>query len=484
LRRKAINSDKSRRPDTACFIILTVAVLAAATCDDPVLILACGFVTALTVALLWRLGEPPILLMAAGLQLSQVVMLPAYASLLGVPLQTLSLSGLGDLTSGAWFALAGMVSLVAGMWCGQLGARLQAGIQIEARALSPRSAFLFCVVTMLFSALFDVVGSLYEGLKQPAVAASGVQWLGVFVLASVCAAQRRGFIYLLVVMVVDVLRGLAGFFAGFQDVIFVVLVGIFAVRPKLELRSVVVGLALAGGLLTLGAFWSVVKMEYRSYANLGTGQQAVLIPIEDRFGYLIEKAVDADSGTMALGFDLLAKRWGYIEMLAATIQNVPARVPYQDGTEMGAAVMHLLQPRLLFPDKPPLRSDTESAVRYTGIRFDQGNNAAGTSISLGYFAELYVDFGFVGALVATFILGLLLGCSVKMICSSTSLPTIMNSGLSVMLTMSMISFSENLLKMLASFVMTLLIVLILRRLLVPFILNVLGPIKPARLGVI
>ena len=134
-------------------------------CDDPALILACGSVLALAVGLLWGNGEPPVLLMAAGLQLSQVVIRPLYASLTGIPVDAVSLLRIGEVTSAIWFALAAMLSLVVGMWCGQLGAKPYASVlQQEGRLWSVRSAFIFFLATVLLSTVFTFISLLVEGL--------------------------------------------------------------------------------------------------------------------------------------------------------------------------------------------------------------------------------------------------------------------------------------------------------------------------------
>src|SRR5262249_50738996 len=145
-------------------------------------------------------------------------------------------------------------------------------------------------------------------------------------------------------------------------------------------------------LIMLGAFWSAVKQDYRDYVSLGTGHQVVLIPFEDRLQYIFDRALNADSQLMSDGFERLVRRIAYIEMLAATINNVPNNIPFQEGAQVGATVMHVLEPRILIPDKPPTPSDTAIATRYTGIRLDRGHNLANTSIALGYMTELYIDF--------------------------------------------------------------------------------------------
>jgi hypothetical protein len=413
--------------------------------------------------------------MAAGMQVSQVIILPLYAALTGVSLQDV-VWRVGDATLATWFALAALLSLVLGMWCGQLGAMpCASAMRVEALAWSPRSAFLFCLATLVLSTFFLALGDLNSGLRQPLLAASRIEWTGVFGLTYVCTAQRRGLIYVLFIACLELLKGFTGIFADFKEVFVVLAIGIVAAAWRRRPRTAVACVVLAGIALTLGAFWSAIKDDYRAYVSLGSWHQVVLVPVEDRLAYLVDRAFKADAQTMRSGFDALARRWGYIDLLSATMRNVPARVPFENGGLVGAAVMHVLQPRLLFPDKPPLPSDTEIAVRYSGIGLDAGGNAVDTSISLGYVAELYVDFGVVGTSAATFLLGFLFGRAVKYLIGSTELPEIVSSGLALVLMMAVASFEVALAKMIGAVVTTFVMILALRKFVFHYLVKKYGP---------
>src|SRR5262249_34563878 len=150
--------------------------------------------------------------------------------------------------------------------------------------------------------------------------------------------------------------------------------------------------------------------------------------------------------------------------LAATINNVPQFIPFQEGAQIGTTILHVLEPRLLFPDKPNPPSDTEVAVRYSGINFEAGGNAATTSISLGYVAELYVDFGYPGIMVGAFLFGLSFSYCVSRILIYRSLPFLVNSGLAVMLMLQCISFEQSLLKTVGGFLTMLIMIVGLQKL--------------------
>jgi hypothetical protein len=360
------------------------------------------------------------------------------------------------------------------MWCGQWGTRAKVSrLQQEAKAWSPQAAFVFCIATMVLAVMFDVVGQLFEGTKQLCIAASRVQWVGIFVLTYVCTVQRRGSKYLLFVVCVEVIKGFTGFFSDFKEVFIVVLLGMLAARPKLDIRSIMAACAVCSVVVTLGIFWSAIKTQYRDFISQGTREQVVIVSLEDRLGYLSDSIRDVDLDMMSRGLDSLLRRVGYVDFLSATLRNVPSHVPFQNGSQIGATILHVLQPRLLFPDKPPLMSDTEVVEKYAGVHFGK-SSGEGTSVSLGYLAELYIDFGVLGALGVMFCFGAIIGCAVKFLLSSRSLPSIANAGFAVMLVISVMQFEVALVKIVGTFVTTFITIVGLRRFAFPILLGVLG----------
>lgn len=326
------------------------------------------------------------------------------------------------------------------------------------------------MATMLLAAAFRLLGELFGELAQPFLAVSRVQWVGIFVLTCVCSARRRGLQYVLFVICLEVIQGFTGFFSDFKEVFIVVLLGILATRPKLDVRTVTVGLMVCSVVVALGVFWSAIKMDYRAFVSEGSTDQIVSVSFSERLSYLADRVVDVDEDKISRGLDALVQRLGYVDFLSAAMRNVPARLPFQDGAQIGATIMHVLQPRFIFPDKPPLMSDTDVTQKFTGLRWT-ASTSGGTSISLGYLAELYIDFGILGTIATMFIFGVLLGRIFEAIYSSRSLPSIVNFGLAVMLAMTVMQFEQALAKSVGAFVTTFIAVGILRRFVLPPLLR-------------
>jgi hypothetical protein len=88
------------------------------------------------------------------------------------------------------------------------------------------------------------------------------------------------------------------------------------------------------------------------------------------------------------------------------MDRVPAVLPFQNGSNWGETFAFVFTPRLFNPDKPEL-DESKKVSKYTGIRY--AGLSQGTSFSLGYFADCYIDFGIFGMFLPLLIIGLLYG---------------------------------------------------------------------------
>jgi hypothetical protein len=89
------------------------------------------------------------------------------------------------------------------------------------------------------------------------------------------------------------------------------------------------------------------------------------------------------------------------------VSRVPEVLPHEDGAIMWSALRHMVTPRILFPDKDVLPSDSELVRKYTGIPVAGADQ--NTSIAFGYAAESYVDFGIPLMFVPSILYGCLMG---------------------------------------------------------------------------
>ena len=289
----------------------------------------------------------------------------------------------------------------------------------------------------------------------------------MFGLAYWCFVNQTGYLYLIAVMAFEIAVGLTGFFADFRGPVLMLALAALAARQSFRLSSILIITSVAAAILCLAAFWSEVKNDYREFVNQGTGGQIAVQPLEARLGYIYGAAVQFDGDQFADGFDRLLSRFSYIDFLGATLANVPRFVPHEDGGLLGAAIANMVMPRVLFPNKPPLPSDTEVTGRYTGA--DMGNTET-TSISIGYLGELYIDFGYFGALVAATILGAAIGVLYRLLRDYDRVPRLINYALCAAMTLPFIDFGTALVKTMNGVVLAFGAALITQRLIAPRVL--------------
>ena len=78
---------------------------------------------------------------------------------------------------------------------------------------------------------------------------------------------------------------------------------------------------------------------------------------------------------------------------------------------MQAALRHIVTPRILFPDKGLVASDSEMVRKYSGVFV--ASTEEGTSIAFGYAAESYVDFGLPWMFVPSILFGIVMGLAYR-----------------------------------------------------------------------
>ncbi len=101
----------------------------------------------------------------------------------------------------------------------------------------------------------------------------------------------------------------------------------------------------------------------------------------------------------------LVTRLSYVTFFSRTLDYVPRIHGHTQGELLKTALVNAFVPRFLYPDKPELPSDSYYTQRFTGLRVSDN----GTSISIGYMAEFYVDWGVGGMFVMIFLWGCWLG---------------------------------------------------------------------------
>jgi hypothetical protein len=389
-----------------------VAIGLTAASTEPALTLVSLGVLVVGAKLIWRPGEPPILFAAFALQWLQASLAVFRASLNGVELTSLytGYQGVGDgIVTATWLSLVGLLVLALGIRLALRGvgpARTE--VISEVQQFSLRKAFAAYCIAQVVAFGTVVVASWYPGLTQALLALSNFRWIFFFMLAVIVFVQRRGYLLLAFVCIFEVARGFLSFFSEYKDVFLVLILAFITARPKLDFRTVMASSLIASAVLVLSAAWSTVKDDYRDFLNEGTGRQVVLVGPAEQLNRISELLFNDGMNRLSEGFDVLVRRIEYTYFFGRIVEHVPSVLPHDDGAIWGRAVMHVLTPRLLFPDKEALTADVLNTQHYAGLML-VAQGGQDTEIPMGYMAESYIDFGSVGMFVPIFLLGLLYG---------------------------------------------------------------------------
>lgn len=265
----------------------------------------------------------------------------------------------------------------------------------------------------LYVASFVVTGVLqrlsesYEVLHQPLVAVAMARLIIFYLVMRRLLVPPVQVFPIVGLLVFEVGIGMTGFFANFRDPL--LLTGI-ALLEAFDRKRVVhwfaigaIGLAGAMG----GIFWMGVRGDYRADFEEVEGFASSRSLRFERLKQLGREWRNQDWQEMLWTVDFLVDRQWVIYYPALAMARVPAVLPHTDGELLWTAVQHVTMPRILFPNKPNLTSDSNLVRKYSGI-WVAGEEEL-TSIAFGYTAEAYVDFGVPVMFLPTLVWGCFIG---------------------------------------------------------------------------
>lgn len=356
-------------------------------------ILVVGF-PLLAMRLFWVENKPNVIFWGMLLQWSTSASQLLYANALGVTLmeRTKSFSfAYNNMDTATFLSVLGLYFFSFGIYIMIRKVRIT-NIEPSLNIYSSDRLFLFYIVFIILITLTSRLIWALPGVVQYIYSLFYIKW-GVFLSVFYFVHKRSPHlkIYLYGTIIVELILGLTSFFA--RDVVFVamfVLLGVIQLQPRLSFRSyffMFLGTALIIHYLIL---WSAVKSEYRKFVSQGKKTQSVQVSSELARKKYIQLMTTVDSKKYQTGIEAFVNRIGYIQLFAASLKHVPAKVPHQNGKIYWSAIKHYTVPRFLNPQKEVL-DDSKHASKYTGIKLSGAKQAS--SISLGYIADAYVDFG-------------------------------------------------------------------------------------------
>ena len=273
----------------------------------------------------------------------------------------------------------------------------------HADKLSIRKTFVAYVIAFFSMNALGAVAFSFAGLTQIIYSLVNVKWF-FFLLFGFQVVTKRQMVREFVIFVgIEFALGFFSFFSDFKTVFFFLACLFLTFLIKVSLKQLSVAVVALVFITFIGITWTAIKGEYRSYLNGGSKTQTVQVSQGAAFDKLLELSSEERDTSAAVSF---FERMQYTWHIAKSMDHVPSVVPYQNGDNWWTSITYALTPRYFNPDKPKYEASVK-ATKYTGIAYLGASHSV--SFSLGYFADGYVDFGYLGMFIPLFFIGMAYG---------------------------------------------------------------------------
>ena len=377
-------------------------------------ITASFFMLILIFRLFWKENTPPIIITGLFFQWLSVSVGYIYIAFSKFEMTDLLWRpdySLEQINTAFWLSLTGLLFFALGI---RVGIRNIYPINISDSVIQKYSINKVIIFYLLFSffsdALFKSIRFSVPGLAQPLNALLYLKWTLLFLLIYISVSKKERVVLVSIILFVEVIIGFTGYFSVFKDILIIVFIIWLTFNKVEKTKQIVFILLFSVFLFSIGALWSYVKVDYRTFLSGGERTQSVTVSKEDALKELMRLSSQVNFEKYQVGIKNLVKRLFFLEYFSATINHIPEKKPFSDGEIWANAIKHILMPRFLFPNKKSI-DDSEQTMKLTGIRLANANQ--GTSISIGYIAESYADFGSFFMFIPIFLLGFLIGLFYK-----------------------------------------------------------------------
>jgi hypothetical protein len=374
---------------------LASAVLILSVFQNNGLYLMCIIATLYALLLiLWRSNRPGILVFAFLMQWAQVAAFVVWMNVLGADINRLSPHG----GAAVLMSCAGLVVMAAvlAQSIADLHIPSQEQFEQQAKLINEKKILILYLISTFSLGGIGFLVSAGSGFLQIVTTLASLKWVFFLVYAYVSWINKKNRLILLAIILFEFLTALYSFFSSFKEVILITIVLAMTFIHKISFKQVVYGLLITFLVGFLLITWTAIKTDYRAYLDRGNRQQVVAVSRSEAFSKIGEKIGSLKWKDYQLSMTLFLYRVQYVYHLAKTMDRVPDLLPHEFGGLWWDNISFVLEPRLFFPDKPRYEA-TKKTTKYTGINY--AGYKEGSSFSLGYFADSYIDFGYIGMLI-------------------------------------------------------------------------------------
>lgn len=270
----------------------------------------------------------------------------------------------------------------------------------------------FYLLMSFFFPLFSLISGNNASLQQFFMALASLKDLALILLIFHFIVLKTNRLLIFGILLFEFLLGFISYFSSFKTVLIYIIIVSLTTSNRISFKRLRVILPIVIFTIYTMAFWSYVKGDYREFLRDGEVGQSINIENSIATKYMLEQFIHFGVEEFNVGVQNFFGRTQYLKEYHTVVQNVPSIQPHQNGKLTMESIEFITTPRFLNPDKKIL-DPSQKTAKYTGREVATAD--MGTSISLGFFADLYIDFGFVGMILPIIVIFVLLGWFCKRI---------------------------------------------------------------------
>lgn len=365
--------------------------------------------------LFWKEKTPPVILAALLLQWLAISIGYLYLSISSLEHKDLlrrPFYSLENINTAYWLSMIGLFIFSVGLKTPLFNYQFKMPDNKLIQKYDTFKVILFYIAFSIGSdMLFNGIRFIVPGLSEPVKMLGYFKWSLFFIMLYLSFTRNEHKTLVFIIMAVEIIVGFTGIFSTFKDIFYLFPI-VYLSFNKLRIKQTAILIILAVIIFNIGVVWSYVKVEQRIYLSGGARAQIVTVSKLDALKHLYKLTSQFSWQKYDMGLTALIQRLYYIEYFSATIRYIPKYKAHFDGEIWKKAIKHVLMPRILFPNKEGI-DDSKQTTNLTGIQLAGAKQ--GTSISVGYMAESYADFGTYYMFAAIFVLGFVIGLVYKLI---------------------------------------------------------------------
>jgi hypothetical protein len=394
----------SSRPSTPLPVVVVIALAALSW------LLVGDWLAPLATVLLcivWRFLRaeegPPVLALALTFQWAQVTSGVFYYGITGRALDTVVLS---DYRTMVLIGMGCVFSLFLGLKLALLRRGRPPGRILPAQAFTVQGLYVTYGLLLGAMGLIHTAAWQLSALTQGILALGFLRLVALYLILRRLTAPRIRWQPILILLSIEMLLGFTSFFASFREpLMLLALVFLERFNPR-RIRHWLLIAGSAALIFFFGLLWLSIRSTYRSAFEMDAFAESRTARLE-KVASLSRGWLDSSLGQVMKDLDYFVDRLWAVYYPGLAVSRVPSVLPHENGRILWGAVRHVLMPRLFFPNKAVLPSDSEMVRKYSGIWVAGAEE--NTSIAFGYAAESYIDFGlpwmFLPILIYAFLMG-------------------------------------------------------------------------------